>query len=171
MRCFTKSAICCRCKVRRSHVGFIAETSRDAYIGLHRVCSRCFKPESNCSQSSSDCRSCRINITFWLIFTFKFAAEDYTADTAVHRSQDLSELYYPRAAIVTAAKAFQLQAIDLVCTEFKNKEKLQNECENGWRMGFTGKQCIHPDQVDVVQTIFMPSPKGKILVKEYCDIS
>lgn len=47
--------------------------------------------------------------------------------------------------------------LDLVCTEFRKPEVLREECEGGMRMGFTGKQCIHPGQVEVVQRVFSPS--------------
>ena len=36
---------------------------------------------------------------------------------------------------------------------------LQQQAEEGARMGFTGKQVIHPDQVPVVQQAFSPSPQ------------
>jgi citrate lyase subunit beta-like protein len=40
---------------------------------------------------------------------------------------------------VTAAKAFNLQAIDLVCIDFKNAAVLQAEALEGKQFGFTGK--------------------------------
>jgi citrate lyase subunit beta-like protein len=51
----------------------------------------------------------------------------------------MKELYYARAAVVTAAKAYRLQAIDLVCIDYKNIEKLKAECIDGRDLGFTGK--------------------------------
>lgn len=38
-------------------------------------------------------------------------------------------------------------------------EGLKVQCEMGARMGYTGKQIIHPDQINVVQKAFMPSTK------------
>ncbi len=40
-------------------------------------------------------------------------------------------------------------------------EGLKLQCEQGAKMGFTGKQVIHPGQVDVCQQAFTPS-KDKI---------
>ena len=34
---------------------------------------------------------------------------------------------------------------------------LREQCEMGKRMGFTGKQVIHPCQIPVVQETFLPS--------------
>lgn len=90
-----------------------------------------------------------------------FAAEDFTLDLSITRTPELTELLYARSAIVTAAHAFKLDsAIDLVCTEYKGEsgqQKLQNECMQGQGMGFNGKQCIHPAQVETVQSTFGPS--------------
>ncbi len=40
---------------------------------------------------------------------------------------------------------------------FIELDSLQKEAESGARLGFTGKQVIHPNQVPVVQTAFSPS--------------
>ncbi|CEJ90580.1 Putative Citrate lyase beta [[Torrubiella] hemipterigena] len=90
-----------------------------------------------------------------------FAAEDFALDLSITRTPSLTEFLYARSAIVTAARAFGLpSAIDLVCTSFRGEEGLQalrQECEGGKAMGFNGKQCIHPSQVEVVQRLYAPT--------------
>ncbi|KAM3543886.1 hypothetical protein ARSEF1564_003223 [Beauveria bassiana] len=92
-----------------------------------------------------------------------FAAEDFALDLSITRTPSLSEFLYARSAIVTAAKAFGLpSAIDLVCTSFRGEQglrTLEDECVGGKAMGFNGKQCIHPSQVDTVQRLFAPTPE------------
>ncbi|CAK7198629.1 hypothetical protein SEUCBS139899_001293 [Sporothrix eucalyptigena] len=87
-----------------------------------------------------------------------FAAEDFALDLSLTRTPSLSEFLYARSAVVTAAKAFGLNsALDLVCTAFRGDQgiaTLAEECRGGRGMGFTGKQCIHPTQVSVVQQVF-----------------
>ena len=87
-----------------------------------------------------------------------FAAEDFALDLSITRTPSLSEFLYARSAIVTAARAFGLtSAIDLVCTSFRGDQglaTLADECRGGRGMGFTGKQCIHPTQVSVVQQVY-----------------
>ncbi|KAK7048200.1 HpcH-HpaI domain-containing protein [Favolaschia claudopus] len=87
-----------------------------------------------------------------------FAAEDYCADTSILRSSSRQELLYTRSSIVIAAKAFGLEAIDMVCVNYKDLEYLEEECMDGRRLGFTGKQAIHPTQVDVIHSAFVPTP-------------
>jgi citrate lyase subunit beta-like protein len=89
-----------------------------------------------------------------------FAAEDFALDLSLTRTPSLSEFLYARSAIVTAARAAELpSAIDLVCTSYKGDsgvKTLEEECANGRSMGFNGKQCIHPGQVDLVNKWFAP---------------
>lgn len=95
-----------------------------------------------------------------------FAAEDFAHDLSLTRTPSLSEFLYARSAIATAARAHDLPStIDLVCTEYKSDpgrngppSVLEEESRSGKRLGFNGKQCIHPSQVETVQTIFSPEP-------------
>ncbi|KAJ7212309.1 citrate lyase beta subunit [Mycena pura] len=89
--------------------------------------------------------------------TLLFAAEDYCADTGILRSPSRHELLYTRSSIVIAAKAFGLNAIDMVCVNYKDRAYLEDECRDGRQLGFTGKQAIHPLQVDVIQSTFVPT--------------
>ncbi|KAG2065583.1 beta subunit of citrate lyase [Suillus decipiens] len=92
-----------------------------------------------------------------------FAAEDYCADTSVVRTPSRLELLYVRSQIAIAAKAFRLDAIDMVpsqvCVNYKDLGYLKNECEDGRRLGFNGKQAIHPTQVDIIHSTFVPTEK------------
>ncbi|KAH8884014.1 beta subunit of citrate lyase [Thozetella sp. PMI_491] len=89
-----------------------------------------------------------------------FAAEDFALDMSLTRTPSLREFLYARSAVATAARAFDLpSAIDLVCTAYKGPEgikRLEQECQDGRELGFNGKQCIHPSQVDVAQRMFAP---------------
>lgn len=90
-----------------------------------------------------------------------FAAEDFSLDLSLTRTPSLREFLYARSAIATHVRAFDLPStIDLVCTTFRGDEgtrRLREECADGKGMGFNGKQCIHPSQVEVVQAAFAPS--------------
>ncbi|KAI1806464.1 beta subunit of citrate lyase [Daldinia bambusicola] len=92
-----------------------------------------------------------------------FAAEDFAFDLSITRTPDLKEFLYARSAIMTAARAKAIpNVIDLVCTEYQGEnamEQLERECQDGRRMGFTGKQVIHPSQIQTVQRLFTPSIK------------
>ncbi|KAJ2698940.1 hypothetical protein FB645_005484 [Coemansia sp. IMI 203386] len=106
-----------------------------------------------------------------LIDALLFAAEDYCADTGIVRTKSRKELYYARAMVTTTAHAYKKQAIDMVTMDFRSRETLEEESREGAEMGFTGKQVIHPAQVDVVQELFAPPTdivrKAERIVKGY----
>jgi len=86
-----------------------------------------------------------------------FGAEDLAGDIGATRTREGWEVFYARSAVVTHAAAFTLQAIDMVYVDFKDTDGLLRESWEGARMGFSGKQIIHPDQVGPVQAAFTPS--------------
>lgn len=88
-----------------------------------------------------------------------FAAEDYCADTMIIRTKNRLELLYTRSQIAITARAFGLESIDMVCVDYKDLDYLKEECTDGRRLGFTGKQAIHPGQVEVIQSSFLPTAK------------
>ena len=86
-----------------------------------------------------------------------FGAEDYAASVGATRTREATEVLYARSAVVTACAANELQAIDMVYIDFRDTEGLRFEAEQGAGLGFSGKQIIHPNQVEVVQEAFTPS--------------
>lgn len=86
-----------------------------------------------------------------------FGSDDFAADIGATRTTDNMELLLARQVVVTAAKAHRLQAIDCVYIDYKDQEGLKRQSEEGARWGFTGKQVIHPGQVDIVQAAFTPA--------------
>lgn len=80
-------------------------------------------------------------------------------NSGVIRTEDSIEILYARQKLVLVAKAFGLQAIDMVYIQYKDLEGLKRQSEQGAKMGYTGKQVIHPDQVPVVQEAFLPTAK------------
>ncbi len=89
-----------------------------------------------------------------------FGGEDFAASVGATRTKEAIELLYAREAVVTACAAFGLQAIDIVAIDFKDLEALRAESEFGARLGFSGKQIIHPAQVETVQSAFTPNDEA-----------
>lgn len=85
-----------------------------------------------------------------------FGGEDFAAALGATRTPEAIELLYARQAVLTACAAFGLQAIDIVTIDFSDIKALRLEAESGARLGFSGKQIIHPAQVEPVQYAFTP---------------
>ena len=60
-------------------------------------------------------------------------------------------------AVVAAARAYGLRAIDGPYAGYKDTTGLERACRIARVMGFDGKQCIHPSQIATVHSIFGPT--------------
>ncbi len=105
-----------------------------AYMNLREICTACERLEA-------------------LIF----GAEDLAAAIGATRTPEATEFLFAREGLVMAASAYGLQAVDMVTVEFRDPVVLECESLAGARLGFTGKQIIHPAQVGPVHAAFTPS--------------
>jgi len=88
---------------------------------------------------------------------FIFGGDDFAADIGATRTSDSKELLYARQHMLVVGKAYGLQCIDIVNIQFQNSEFLRQQCEEGFQLGFTGKQIIHPKQIEIAHECFAPS--------------
>ena len=88
-----------------------------------------------------------------------FGAEDFTNDMAVQRSEEGTEVAYPRATVAVAARAAGVLALDTPYVNFRDTEGLEREVRYGLSLGFKGKFAIHPGQLETINTQFSPSPE------------
>jgi citrate lyase subunit beta/citryl-CoA lyase len=91
-----------------------------------------------------------------------WGAEDLSAALGARSQRDAAgaltfTFQLARAQCLLAAGALGVQAIDGVCTEFRDPARLQHELEAARRDGFTGKLAIHPDQVATINAAFAPT--------------
>ncbi|KAI0555593.1 Pyruvate/Phosphoenolpyruvate kinase-like domain-containing protein [Xylaria curta] len=90
-----------------------------------------------------------------------FAAEDFMSSLGLRKLPDRREVLLARSSIVNACRAYDLpSAIDMVSVnvhEHADGLSLEEESREGRSLGFTGKQAIHPSQVEVIQQAFGPS--------------
>ena len=93
--------------------------------------------------------------------------EDYTADLGVQRTLEGTESLYARMALVNAAKAAGVQAIDSVFSDVADEQGLRANTEESRRLGFEGKGCIHPRQIRVVHAALAP---GESEIHQACRV-
>jgi len=86
-----------------------------------------------------------------------FGAEDLAVSLGARRTAASREIFYARSQMVLYAAAYKLDAIDLVCNNYKDLEVIRTEALEGAQMGYCGKQVIHPNQIPIVQEAFSPT--------------
>lgn len=83
--------------------------------------------------------------------------EDYTADLGAARTREGKESFYARNALVNAAKAAGIQAIDSVFSDVSDMDALRRVVLESKSLGFDGMGCIHPRQIKVIHEAFAPT--------------
>lgn len=83
--------------------------------------------------------------------------EDYTADLGIERTNDGAESIFARSMLVNAAKAAGIQAIDSVFSDIEDLEGLAKSVREAKALGFEGKGCIHPRQIEIVHKSLAPT--------------
>ena len=89
-----------------------------------------------------------------------FGAGDYTLDVNMEWTRGESELEHARAEMVVASRAGSLEApIDTVWVHIKDLDGLASSARRARQLGFQGKMCIYPPQVELVNRAFTPTGK------------
>jgi citrate lyase beta subunit len=67
--------------------------------------------------------------------------------------------HFPLSRMAMAAKAAGLAAIDAPYGDYKNPDALKHSCLLSASLGYDGKWAIHPDQVNIINEMYTPSPE------------
>ena len=85
--------------------------------------------------------------------------EDFTSDMEVERTKVGNEIFYARCKVATACHAYGIDAIDTPFTDVNDNEGLIKDTTFVKSIGMTSKAAIHPNQIDVINNIFVTSKK------------
>ncbi|ORU89991.1 MAG: citrate lyase subunit beta [Cycloclasticus sp. symbiont of Poecilosclerida sp. M] len=87
-----------------------------------------------------------------------FGHVDFAADIGL-TDADASRggIHHARCQVALAARAYNLSAIDNVCVDVKNAKQVRHDAQQGMDLGYTGKLCIHPNQVGIVNEVYTPT--------------
>ena len=86
-----------------------------------------------------------------------FGAEDFAADMGARRTAEGMEVLYARSRVVLAAKHAGVKALDQVVLDFKDDALFRQDGTLGRNLGYDGKMCIHPRQIDLANELFSPT--------------
>lgn len=86
-------------------------------------------------------------------------ADDYASAVGATRTSQGHEMDFARNFCLLQAAAYGVDAIDMVQIEYRNDNltQLQIESRSSFELGYTGKQVIHPNQIDPVQQAYSPT--------------
>lgn len=103
-----------------------------------------------------------------------WGAEDLSAAIGAATNVDSSGQWaltyrWIRSAILLAAKAANVQAIETAYVDYRDSEGLRTSCRAAAQEGFTGRAAIHPDQVAPINESFAPSMEDVALARKIVD--
>lgn len=89
----------------------------------------------------------------------QFGAEDLTKELGIVRTTIGDELQHARSVLTFAGRARGIAVIDSPFVGIADIPGLDAEVRRVKALGMTGKTCIHPAQVAVVNDVFSPTPE------------
>ncbi len=89
-----------------------------------------------------------------------FGHADFSRDMGLVEA-DASEgvVLQARCTVAIAARAGAIAPIDTVYLDVRDDEGFRRDAEQGRRLGFTGKLCIHPRQLEIANAVHTPAPE------------
>ena len=98
-----------------------------------------------------------------------FGHLDFQVDAGMACGLEEEELLPMRMALVLASRRAGIGAVvDGVTVETRNPERLALDAARARRMGFGGKLCIHPAQVQPLHAVFDPDPAAVTQAQRLC---
>src|SRR5206468_3594795 len=88
-----------------------------------------------------------------------FGSADYVKDIRCRPGADRAELLLALQQIVLAARSAGIDAIDAPCFDLRNPVLLRREACQARRLGFDGKNALHPDQIGPINEVFDVTPE------------
>lgn len=86
-----------------------------------------------------------------------FGAEDFIADVGGVRTPGNAEVAYARSAVALAARLARVPLLDQIVTDFRDSKRFTHEAAEARALGYSGKLCIHPNQVDLANSAWTPT--------------
>ncbi len=83
--------------------------------------------------------------------------EDLASDLEVERTKEGLEILYARSKMAVVGKALKIDCIDTPFTDTLNDEGLKADGYFSKGLGFNAKACIHPNQVNIVNEVYLPT--------------
>lgn len=93
------------------------------------------------------------------IIAMGLGGEDFTASISAQRTKPGWEIFYARNVILMACRAAGISAQDVVFSDINDSEGLKKDLEMTRTLGYDGKTCVHPRQIDLVNACFTPSAR------------
>jgi len=135
---------------RVDHYLTFLERERELSMGSVRIIAWIESTEG-VANAEAICRASR------RLIAVSMGAEDYVTSLGVMRTRAGGEIEYARARVANAAMAAGLVPIDCPEPDYRDLEHFERDIRHARELGYRGKYCIHPAQVEIANRVFSPS--------------
>ncbi|QDZ08064.1 CoA ester lyase [Sphingomonas panacisoli] len=87
---------------------------------------------------------------------FVLGVNDLALELGARPGAERAWLAPVQAMVLAAARSRGMIALDGVCNDFNDDDRLRAECDAAAAMGYDGKSLIHPRQIDICNAAFSP---------------
>jgi citrate lyase beta subunit len=94
---------------------------------------------------------------------------DLAAVTRARLAPGRTPFHFAMSAVVAAARAHGLLALDAVFNDLGDADGLEAECRQGRDWGFDGKTLIHPGQIEAANRAFAPTEEERAWARAVAD--
>jgi citrate lyase subunit beta/citryl-CoA lyase len=121
----------------------------------------------NATGAASLRRLCRLAKESGRVKRLGFGATDFTNDIGATWTDDESQLLFVCSQLVLYSREAQLAPpIDTVYPHFRDHDGYETRCRRSRALGFGGRMCIHPDQLEPTNRLYAPTPDEVAWAKE-----
>ena len=85
--------------------------------------------------------------------------EDFATSLKTSKTREGRESFAAKSMLVYAAREAGIQVIDSVFSDINDNEGFTAEATLAKELGFDGKSCVNPRQIDMIYKVFTPSAK------------
>jgi citrate lyase subunit beta/citryl-CoA lyase/(S)-citramalyl-CoA lyase len=166
----------------RDVISFIDSGASPAFILLPKVRSRAVVDQLHCALGGARPALWALMETPEALFSIASISESLGegggvvfggADLSAALGADMSwdALYHARATTAAGAALHGRQCLDVPFLDVRNIAAMVEETRRAKAMGFTGRSCIHPDQVAPINAVFTPTAdevaRAKAIIEAY----
>ncbi len=92
--------------------------------------------------------------------SMSMGVDDYCREMGVEASEEGEEVLYPLSKVAVVCAAHGIQPLGVVgsVAAFKDLTSFERAALRSKKLGFKGAYCIHPDQVQILNRVFSPTP-------------
>lgn len=89
--------------------------------------------------------------------------DDYCFQLGVEPTEEGTEVFFPLSMLITVCKASGIMPLGVLgsLAKIRDMDSFEKAAQRGFKLGFVGTLCVHPDQVPIANRVYSPSDEQR----------